>query len=158
MRRRFWLVAVGAAATLIFAAVPFAATGSDSARLVLSERMQLTGPNTQQGTFVAAGAINDAGSASATFSVTPAAPGRGALHGTHVLEGAGGTITLDTRAVVFPFPPPNPPRAWARGKWTIVDATGDYAGITGDGAVYATADFTTGEITIIRDGKVSGAG
>jgi hypothetical protein len=42
----------------------------------------------------------------------------------------------------------------ARGQWRVVGATGVYAGLQGRGKIYATADFTNGQITIARDGTV----
>ena len=61
---------------------------------------------------------------------------------------------LFTKAVICPFPPPNPPRSFASGTWRIVNSSGGYAGLHGRGKIVATADFTTGEITIARDGTV----
>jgi hypothetical protein len=122
-------------------------------RVMISERMQLTSPTTQAGTWVGAGAVNDAGSGTATFTVVPHGDDTGLLTGTHVLTGSSGTITIETSAFVRPFPPPTPPRAMAEGTWKIVSGTGAYADLEGRGKVYATADFTTGEITIVRDGS-----
>jgi hypothetical protein len=124
-------------------------------RVMISERMQLTSPTTQEGTWVGTGAVNDAGSGSATFTVVPHGDDKGLLTGTHVLSGASGTITIETTAFVRPFPPPTPPRAMAEGTWRIVSGTGAYAELEGRGKIYATADFTTGEITIVRDGSAS---
>jgi hypothetical protein len=122
-------------------------------RVMISERMQLTGPTTQAGTWVGTGVVNDAGSGTATFTVVPHGHGTGLLTGTHVLTGSSGTITIETTAFVRPFPPPTPPRAMAEGTWEIVSGTGAYADLEGRGRIYATADFTTGEITIVRDGN-----
>lgn len=122
-------------------------------RVMISERMQLTSPTTQAGTWVGAGAVNDAGSGTATFTVVPQGDDIGLLTGTHVLTGSSGTITIETVAFVRPFPPPTPPRVMAEGTWKVVSGTGAYADLEGRGKVYATADFTTGEITIVRDGS-----
>src|SRR5207247_653555 len=105
----------------------------------------------------AAGAINDAGNGTATFTVTPRRHGTGHLEGTHVLTNTAntGTITIVTNATVFPFPPPAPPRSWIKGHWRIANATGIYAGLRGRGDVLATADFTNNEITILREGHVN---
>jgi hypothetical protein len=143
------------------AAVPFAASG-DEKRIVLTERMQLTGFNpatgagTQAGTFMSAGAVNDAGPATATFTLVPAGGGCGKLDGTHVFTGSGGTLSVHTEAHVCPFPPGSPPRSFVRGKWQVVGGTGAYSGLRGKGRIIATGDFATGEITIARDGKVKG--
>jgi len=153
-RKRLTLAAVAALAAAV--AVPIAASGGDGKgrRVVIAERMTLTGPTTQAGTFSAAGAVNDAGAASATFTVTPAQTGRGILRGTHTLTGALGTITVRVRARVRPFPPPTPPRALAEGHWWIVDGTGAYEDLSGGGGLTAVADFTNSQITIIRSGRV----
>jgi hypothetical protein len=155
MSRGLGLVASAAALAALFAAVPLAANGHAAKRIVITERNTATSATTQVGTFVAAGAVNDAGSVTATFSVVPSShPGVGLLTGTHVLTGSSGTITVETRAKVIPFPPPTPPRALATGKWRVVSGTGSYAGLRGGGKIAATADFTNGEITIAREGKV----
>jgi hypothetical protein len=150
------------AAVVAVVALPGASAG-DARRLVLTERMQLmsfdpaTGNGTQAGTFVAAGAVNEAGTATAVFRVVPGENGCGVLTGPHTFTGARGTITVFTRASICPFPPPappTPPRSYARGSWRIVAATGAYAGLSGRGSIVATADFTNGQITIARDGTV----
>lgn len=161
MRTRPLLVLVAAAAAVIVA-LPLAASmrDDDAERLVLTERMQLTsfnpltGAGTQAGTFVAAGALNDAGTAMATFRVTPGKDGCGVLTGPHTFTGSAGTITVLTRGVICPFPPPNPPRSLASGMWRVIGSSGAYAGLHGHGKIVATADFVTGEITIARDGEV----
>jgi hypothetical protein len=161
MRKRVFMALVTAIGVALVA-LPLAVSAGDKERLVLTERMQLTsfdpatGAGTQAGTFVAAGAVNDAGSSTATFQVTPGEGGCGVLTGPHTFTGANGTITVFTTAAVCPFPPPTPPRSYARGTWRVVGATGVYSGLRGHGHVYATADFTTGQITIARDGNVGG--
>ena len=124
-------------------------------RVMISERMQLTSPTTQAGTWVGAGAVNDAGSATATFTVVPHGDDVGLLTGTHVLTGSTGTITIETTAFVRPFPPPTPPRVMAEGTWKVASGTGAYADLKGRGKIYATGDFATGEITIVRDGTAN---
>jgi hypothetical protein len=163
MRKRV-LPGLVAAAFAAVVALPLAASAGDKERLVLTERMQVTsfdpatGEGTQAGTFAAAGAVNEAGSATAVFSVVPGKGGCGVLKGTHTFTGANGTITVFTRAAACPYPPPTPPRSFARGKWHIVGATGTYEGLRGQGHVLATADFTNGEITIARNGEVGHGG
>jgi hypothetical protein len=145
--KKLLLVPVFAA---LVAALPFAASADSKERLVLDERMQITGPGSATGTFASAGGVNDSGSATAVFSVDS----RGNLTGTHTLSGSAGTIVMATRANVRPFPPPTPPRVFMEGTWTITGGTGVYADLEGKGKILAVADFTDGRLTIIRDGRV----
>ena len=159
MPRKRWLV-LGASVLAGAAVVPFAANAGDEKRMVLTERLQVTafapatGAGTLAGTFVSAGAINEAGTVAATFSLLPEKGGCGRLTGVHVLTAASGTISVRTNALACPYPPNAPPRSFVRGKWSVVGATGAYAGLKGKGRILATGDFGTGEITIARDGKV----
>jgi hypothetical protein len=155
MRRLSSVLGLAALLAALLALTPLGASAHDTKRVVISERMQFVPPNMQSGTFVATGAINDAGSAAATFTLAPTANDRQLLEGAHVLTGSGGTITIETRAYVHDSSPPSPPRSHAVGHWWISAATGSYAGLAGRGEVIATADFTTGEITILRDGHVT---
>jgi hypothetical protein len=148
--RKFSLVLIAAALAAAFAALPFAASADSKERLVLDERMQITGPGSAAGTFASAGGLNDRGSATAAFSVDS----RGNLTGTHTLNGLEGTIVMATRAKVRPFPPPTPPRVFMEGTWSITGGTGAYADLEGKGKILAVADFTDGRLTIIRDGRV----
>lgn len=77
---------------------------------MLSQRMHRTTSGKQEGTWAAAGAINDSGSAQATYVVVETGKDKGRVTATHVLTSAAGTITLDTQAWLRPFPPPTPAR------------------------------------------------
>lgn len=147
--KKLSLVLVVVAIASAFAALPFAASADSRERLVLDERMTIVG-GTAAGTFASAGAVNDRGAATAVFSVDD----RGNLTGTHTLDGSEGRIVMATRAKVRPFPPPDPPRVFMDGSWTITGGTGAYAGLEGRGKILAVADFTDGRLTIIRDGRV----
>ena len=160
MKRIILLAFVAGAVVAVAVALPLVASAGDQHRFVLTERMQLTsfdpatGEGTQAGTFAAAGAVNDAGLATVVFRISPGEGGCGLITGPHTFTGSGGSITVLTTADICPFPPPNPPRSFVRGIWRIVGATGSYTGLHGHGNVFATADFTNGQITIARDGEV----
>jgi hypothetical protein len=117
--------------------------------------MGLGAPGTQVGTWVAAGAINDAGNAAAKVNA-PDSHGHGA--GTHTLTSSAGTLTLDEDVQIEPLPPPTPPRLMIEGDWELVAATGAYAGLTARGKVYATVDRAKAppEITFVRAGRLLG--
>jgi hypothetical protein len=128
--------------------------------VMLSERMRPVAPGSHEGTWVAAGAINDAGTAQATFTVEEQGQERGRVKGTHVLTNAAGdgTITLDFQAWLRPFPPPTPPRqVMVEGTWKLVAATGRYAGRKASGKLYGTADRTVSppQVTTVYDGSAN---
>ena len=104
----------------------------------------------QVGTWVAAGAINDAGSATAEVS-TDLNNGHGT--GTHTLTSSAGTLTLEEDVRIQPWPPPTPRRLMIEGTWKLIAATGAYAGLKARGKMYATVDRVKDppEITFVRD-------
>lgn len=122
-------------------------------RLTISQRMKGTSPARQSGTWVGSGAINDAGHVDATSVVVEHGGGRALIKATHKLAGVDGTITLESHTWLRPFPPPTPERVMVRGKWKQIAGTGLYADMSSRGKLYATIDQTTGEITIVREGK-----
>jgi hypothetical protein len=132
-------------------------TGAESEhrRLMISQRMTATGPGVQSGTWIAAGAINDAGIADATAVVVEHGGGKALIKATHVLTGVDGVLTLESRTWFRPFPPPTPPRIMVEGTWKQVAATGVYADLDMQGRLYATVDQATREITIVREGSAT---
>ncbi len=148
---------LGAVLAAVFVIVPFGASAGDAKRVVIAERNTIvafdpsTGAGTQAGTFHAAGAISDTGTATSDFTVTPIGDDRAVLEGDHVLSSAVGTMVVHSRVTLFPYPSP---RVIAQGTWKIVAATGGYAGLQGHGKSLAVGDFTTATATIMRDGEV----
>jgi hypothetical protein len=122
MKRRRLLALGGIIVVVGVVTVPLVATAGDERRIVLTERMQLTGfdpatgAGTQAGSFVSAGAVNDAGAAVATFTLVAGSAGCGTLEGTHVFTGSGGTLSVHTEALACPFPPASPPRSLVRAR------------------------------------------
>jgi hypothetical protein len=98
--------------------------------------------STTAGTFVASGAIADAGreSGSGRFA------GQGhlktgepnVLHSEITLAGANGSVTIALNGIVGHLPAP---LASGDGHWVITAATGDYAGLHGTGTFNLSADF-----------------
>lgn len=152
MNKRFWFVAVGAAALL--AVVPVAASGGgDGGKIMLAERNMFTGPTTQAGTFHLAGAYSDSGTASAVFTLTPLGDGRARLEGDHTLQGTLGTLVIHTNAIAHLE---SSPRVYVEGSWKVVSGTGAYAGKNGGGSIKAVGDFTNNTATIMREGAING--
>lgn len=150
-------IAVATVLAAVLGTVPLPASAAEARRVVIAERNmivafdQSTGKGTQVGTFHAAGAISDSGTATADFTVTPLRGGRALLKGDHVLASAVGTIVVRSRVTLSPFPSP---RVIAQGTWVIVAATGGYAGLEGRGESLAVGDFTNSTATIMREGEV----
>ena len=132
---------------------PLASGASEDQRLLISQRMQAEGGGTQTGTWVAAGAINDAGIATATSVVVEHGDKKALIRATHVLNSPDGMIMLESDTWLRPFPAPAPPRVMVEGTWNLVAATGPYADLRARGKLYATVDHTTREITIVREGN-----
>ncbi|HEY3182970.1 MAG TPA: hypothetical protein VGJ77_09055 [Gaiellaceae bacterium] len=153
MRRKLWIAIFAAAVGASFAIVPLTASGGSGGHVMIAERNLFTSSSTQDGTFSIAGAISDSGPVHATFTVTPSGDGSAVLEGDHVLQGSLGTLTVHTRARVYPFPAS---RSFVEGKWNVVSGTGTYADMQGGGSVKAVGDFVNGTATIIRDGAVNG--
>jgi hypothetical protein len=135
-----------------------ASEASEDHRLIISQRMQATLGGMQTGTWVAAGAINDAGTANATTVVVPHGGGKALVTATHVLTSPAGMLQLKSHTWLRPFPPPTPNRVMVEGTWQLVAATGAYANLHAHGKLYATVspgvvDPGPKEITIVRDGS-----
>jgi hypothetical protein len=137
--------------------LPLRASAAEGRRVVIAERNNIavfdpaTGKGTQVGTFHAAGAISDSGTATADFTVTPLRGGRALLTGDHILSSGVGTLVVRSRVTLSPFPSS---RVIAQGTWTIIAATGGYAGLEGRGDSLAVGDFTNSTATIMREGEV----
>jgi hypothetical protein len=135
---------------------------SEDQRLMISQRLLVVAGSPElYGTWVAAGAINDAGTAHASAVVRAHSGGKALVTGIHTLTNSAdnGTIELSGHSWLRPYPPPAPNRVMVEGTWMLVAATGAYADVQAYGRLYATVspgpvvdDHPTREITIVRDG------
>jgi uncharacterized lipoprotein YmbA len=144
-----------------------ASGASEDEPLMISQRLEAQLGQTQKGTWVAAGAINDEGDATITTSVvTPDADdGEASVTATHVLTSRGDSaqmIELSSQTRLRPFPPPPPKgRVMVEGRWRLVAGTKAYANLRARGKLYATITdrLVKGkpgrEITLVRDGSAS---
>jgi hypothetical protein len=143
---------------------------SEGQRLVISQRMEADlnaeGQPTEQftGSWVAAGVIDDEGTATITQAqVTPRPGGKALVEAMHVLtsrDDPAQTLELESRTFLRPFPPPPPNRrVMLEGTWRLVAATEEDANLRARGRLYATlTDRVVGntrrrEITLVRDGS-----
>ena len=157
MRRKLRLLSVLAVAAASVAALPLAASADESQRserFAIGQHLSLTGPNSSQGTFAAAGAISDAGTVESSFTITPTGPDRGIIEGDQTFVGSRGSFVLHFRGPAFPL---TEPRTMARGRATIVEGTGAYEDLEGRGRFVVVADLVAGTVTGSLDGRASGS-
>jgi hypothetical protein len=148
-----------------------ASGASEDQRLMISQRMQAPrtgGPTNQTGSWVAAGAIDDTGTATITQAqITPQSDGTALVATTHLLtsrDDPAQMLELESRARMRPFPPPPPNRrVMLEGTCRLVSATRAYANLRANGRLYATITdrviddpepIEIREITLVRDGSV----
>jgi hypothetical protein len=131
---------------------------------MISQRMQAPPGQKQKGSWVAAGVIDDEGTAEITkLQVTGQPGGKALVIATHVLASGDDPeqmIELDSRSWLRPYPPPEPKhRVLVEGTWKLVAGTKAYANLRARGRMYATVtdrvvgDHTEREITLVRDGS-----
>jgi hypothetical protein len=130
---------------------------------MISQRMRGRG-TAQIGTWVAAGAIDDEGTARVTdIQGTEQPDGTLLIVATHVLvsgDDPDQMIELRDRTILQPFPPPEPQhRVLVEGRWRLASGTKSYANLRARGRLYATVtdrlvDGTVDrEVTLVRDGS-----
>jgi hypothetical protein len=153
-RRRLIL---GALVAGVLALAPVALAGGEGSkpggRFALGFNLQFTGPNTTAGTFVVSGALRDAGSSTVEdLAVEPfGRRDRGRLSGIQRFVGARGTIVTRFQGIARDI---SDPHQWATGRFEIIDATGDYAGLRGDGRFTVVVDTTTNQLIGTELGRV----
>ncbi len=101
--------------------------------------LQFTGPTTSAGSFVASGAVADAGSADVrNLSITPIGQSdTGRLSGTETYTSPRGTIVTRFSGIAFPL---STPHGVGTGVFEIVSGSGDYAGARGRGVFEIVVD------------------
>ena len=156
MRRKIMLGLLVAAITGAAVAVPLAASADRNHRLVIGVRVNFVPPSSPHadGTFAACCAVNDNGAAQAdvtAFSVKN--DNTGAFEAIETFSGSQGSFRLALRGTTGPL---SSLRHIARGHWSVLDGTGAYAGMKGEGNFTAVTDETNGALTAINDGEAQG--
>jgi hypothetical protein len=140
MRVRVRWIVLGALIAAVAALVPLAALADEGdharargERLLLGSTLRATGPTTTAGTFVASGAVQAAGESFVEdLRVVPLGVGdRGRLSGTQSFTSPQGTIVTRFRGIASAI---STPHQWGEGRFHIVRATGEYAGLRGAGS------------------------
>ena len=154
MRGKIGLAVAALAVAVTLVAVPLTSASSVDTKLRIGYSLRLfgvgIGPGGTAGTFIASGAVRDAGTATGRSTVTPFGDGGdGRLEGTITLVGALGTITEEFSGMAGPL---GMPHTAAHGTFELVGGTGAYAGISGHGTFTTVADFSTNQAVRIDVG------
>ncbi len=150
MRKRLML-AVALALGAVCLAVPLAASGKDDRGVTIGVRLDFSATPVV-GTFAACCAITDSGTASAVVTKFEPSGSEAQFEATNTFVGSEGSFTIMLRGVTGPL---GSPVHIAEGRWSVIDGTGGYADLEGDGRFEATTDQSTGALTAIDTGRVS---
>ena len=147
-RRLAWLVA-----SFIFAPLGLTAAEAQSGipQALTIEHHSVVGGS---GTFVASGAITDAGSVTLDSAHPTALPSPvvGTGHFIRTYHGKHGTFTIQLQTLLKPTDV-----LWLfteTGSWVITDADGDYEGLLGEGKESGVRDFSAQKLDAVLTGKV----
>ena len=140
---------LGALLAGALALAPVALAGGDGShhggRFALGFDLHFTGPTSTAGTFVISGALRDSGTSTVEdLAVVPVGHGdRGRLSGVQHFVGARGTLVTRFRGIAHDI---SDPHQWANGRFEIVDATGQYAGLRGHGRFTVIVDTASNQL------------
>jgi hypothetical protein len=154
MKRRRWLGACFAILAVAIV-VPLVATASSvDTKLQIGFSLHFTGPTSTAGTFVASGAVRDSGTSIVTdLALTPQGNQDDArLSGTQTFMGQKGTITMTFEGLAGPV---TDPHQAGKGTFNIVDGTGEYAGIEGQGTFLVVVDLSTNQLIGTETGQAN---
>jgi hypothetical protein len=127
--------------------------GDDRGRLLLGFDLQFTGPSSTAGTFVASGAVDDAGTSTVSgLTLEPfGARDRARLSGRQEFAGARGTIVTEFDGVASDV---SQPHQYGEGRFRVVTGTGEYAGATGGGRFTIVVDAAGNHLIGTEAGRI----
>ena len=142
------LVALAAVAVTVPLA---AASRSNDSRLVIGIRLNFDSSTHAGGTFAACCAVNDDGAAEAqVLSFAPRGDNEATFEATNTYVGQKGSFSILLRGVTGPL---DSDRHVARARWRVVDGSGAYAQLSGEGQLTAVTDETTGFLSGVAVGE-----
>ena len=140
---------LGALVAGALALAPVALAGGDDNkhgdRFALGFTLHSTGPTSTAGTFVVSGALRDSGTSTVEgLAVEPLGRrDRGRLSGVQHFLGSRGTLVTRFRGIARDI---SDPHQWAKGRFEIIEATGQYAGLRGGGRFTVVVDATSDQL------------
>jgi hypothetical protein len=150
------LIAIGAVAAVALAAtaVPFAAfadgDGDDDAATI-GVRLDFSSATQADGSFAVCCAVTDAGPAQAEVTSFVERGDHARFEATNTFSGANGTFVILLRGRTGPL---GSPVHVARGRWRVVEGTGAYARLEGNGRFTAVTNQATGALTAVDEGEL----
>ena len=152
MRRLIVIAAVAAAITA--AVVPFAAfadgDGHDDAATI-GVRLDFSSATEAAGSFSVCCSVTDSGSAQAEVTSFVEKGDHARFEATNTFAGAQGSFTVLLRGTTGPL---GSSVHVARGRWRVIESSGAYAGLEGNGRFTAVTNQETGALTAIEEGEL----
>jgi hypothetical protein len=142
MKGKLLLLAAALAAASALMVVPLTSASSIDTKLQIGQSLHfLGGPGASAGTFVASGAVRDSGTVTSQATITQLGnQNDGRLEGTETFVGKLGTFTTEFSGIGGPM---GTPHEAAQGTFRIVEGTGAYADLHGEGTFLIVIDFAT---------------
>ena len=140
VRSRLALLGLALALLAVLPATAFAAdSNAERSRVVIGFELHFTGPDSTAGTFVASGAVQDAGTSTVRDIVLVpfGRQDKARLSGEQTFAGAKGSIVTQFRGIAEDV---SKPQQFGRGRFTIVSGTGAYADLEGRGRFTIVVD------------------
>ena len=133
--------------------VALAWRGGDDDDLLLGFELHFTGPSSTAGTFVASGAVDDAGDSTVeNLAVEPfGRRDRARLSGVQTFAGALGTVTTRFEGIASDV---SQLHQYGQGRFRIVAGTGAYAGLRGGGEFTIVVDAAGNTLIGTETGRV----
>ena len=154
MKQRLLLLTAALAAVATLVVVPMTSASSVDTKLQIGQSLRFAGgPGASSGTFVASGAIRDSGTVTSRAVLTPFGnQDAGRLEGTETFVGRLGTFTTEFSGIAGPV---GTPHVAGKGTFRIVDGTGAYAELRGQGTFLVVVDFSTLQAVRTDEGQAN---
>lgn len=153
MKRKLLPLVAALVAVAALVTVPLTAASSVDTKLQIGQSLRFLAPGASSGTFVAAGAIRDSGTVTSRAVLTPFGnQDDGRLEGTETFVGRLGTFTTEFSGIAGPV---GTPHVAGKGTFRIVDGTGAYAELRGQGTFLVVVDFSTLQAVRTDEGQAN---
>jgi len=153
-RLRRLLLVVGLLLGMISAGSVAGAAAAQPAAVSIASHTVRGCPELVSCTFVAAGAITDSGFVTTVLvhAAAVGSPVTGTAQYVRTFHGAAGTFTIRLQTRLFGTDDPS--LFQEEGEWTVIDGSGDYAGLLGQGHESGIRDFQNQSLDVVYTGNL----